>query len=254
MSLIRLNPDDVLPIIQVRVSDLAPRVLVAGDPARVERMSQQLSNVRQVGANREYVSFTGEYEGESVSVVSHGVGSAGAAAAFEELCRAGAERIIRVGTAGGMQPDVVDGEIVVATAAVRAEGLSARLVPLEYPAVADLDVSLALRSAASKVGLKAHNGIVLTADNFYPSPVLPNDQPMWRDAGVVAVEMEVAGLFTVASLNGVAAGAILAIDGNPLAADDESMAGYEPFREIVDRAVAGTITAGFDALVAPASA
>ena len=250
MTLIRLNPDDVLPIIQVKVSDLAPRVLVAGDPARVERISTQLENVRQVGSNREYVSYSGEYDGKQVSVVSHGVGSAGASAAFEELCRAGVEQIIRVGTAGGLQPDVVDGDIVVATAAVRAEGLSSRLVPLEYPAVGDLDVSLALRSAAAQSGLNVHNGIVLTADNFYPSPVLPNDQPMWRDAGVIAVEMEVAGLFTVAGLNRVAAGAVLAIDGNPLAADDESMAGYEPFREIVDQAVAGTITAGLKALTA----
>lgn len=250
MTLVRLNPEDTLPIIQVKVSDLAPRVLVAGDPARVERIAEQLTNARRVGANREYVSYTGEYEGRLVSVVSHGVGSAGAAAAFEELCRAGVERIIRVGTAGGLQPDVVDGDIVVATAAVRAEGLSARLVPLEYPAISDLDVALALRTAAANSGLNVHNGIVLTADNFYPSPVLPNDQPMWRDAGVMAVEMEVAGLFTVASLNRVAAGAVLAIDGNPLAAADESMAGYEPFREIVDQAVAGTITAGLRALIA----
>lgn len=250
MSLIRLDPEDVLPIIQVKVSDLAPRVLVAGDPARVERISTQLENVRRVGANREYVSYTGEFEGELVSVVSHGVGSAGAGAAFEELCRAGVEKIIRVGTAGGMQRNVVDGDIVVATGAVRAEGLSTRMVPIEYPAVSDLDISLALRDAAGETGLNVHAGIVLTADNFYPSPILPNDQPMWRDAGVVAVEMEVAALLTVASLNRVAAGAVLAIDGNPLAAEDESMAGYEPFREIVDRAVAGTITTGLKALIA----
>ncbi len=249
MSLVRLSPEETLPILQVRVSDLAPRVLVAGDPARVTRIAEQLDQARQVGANREYVSYTGKYQGELVSVVSHGVGSAGAAAAFEELCRAGVERIIRVGTAGGLKPEVVDGDIVVATAAVRADGLSARLVPIEYPAVADLDVSVALRAAAAQTGLNVHNGIVLTADNFYPSPVLPNDQPMWRDAGVIAVEMEVSGLLTVASLNGVAAGAVLAIDGNPLADADESMAGYEPFREIVDQAVAGTITAGLQALI-----
>lgn len=73
---------------------------------------------------------------------------------------------------------------------------------------------------------------------------------MWRDAGVIAVELEVAALFTVASLNGVRAGAVLAIDGNPLADADESMAGYEPFREIVDRAVEAAIRAGLDALIA----
>lgn len=250
MAHIRLNPEDTLPIIQVKVGDIASRVLVAGDPARVQRIAESLDDARRVGANREYVTFTGTYRGTPVSVSSHGVGAAGAGAAFEELCRAGAERIIRVGTAGGLQPDIVDGSLVVATAAVRGEGLTPRLVPLEYPAVADVDVTLALRNATANCGLDVHTGIVLTADNFYPSPVLPNDQPMWRDAGVKAVEMEVSALLTVAGLNGVAAGAVLAIDGNPLAAEDESMAGYEPFREIVDRAVDAMIRAGLDALVA----
>src|SRR5690625_6757960 len=106
MSLIRLNPDDVLPIIQVRVSDLAPRVLVAGDPARVERMSQQLSNVRQVGANREYVCFTGEYEGESVSVCSLGVGLAGSAAGVGGVCRAWWVQICFEGRPGCRKHDV----------------------------------------------------------------------------------------------------------------------------------------------------
>lgn len=250
MERIRFDADDTLPITQVRVGDLAPRVLVAGDPARVERISQLLDDVRKVGQNREYVSYTGKYNGKPVSVMSHGVGAAGAGAAFEELCRAGVERIVRTGTAGGLSPAVVDGAIVVATGAVRDEGLTARLIPLEYPAVADVDVTIALRESAQRQGVDAHTGIVLTSDNFYPSPVLPNVQPMWRDAGVIAVEMEVAALFTIASLNGVQAGAVLAIDGNPLADEDESMAGYEPFREIVDRAVDAAIRAGLEALVA----
>lgn len=246
---VRLRAEDTLPLSQIRVADLAPQVLVAGDPARVERISARLTDVRQVGANREYVSYTGAFQGTEVSVVSHGVGSAGAGALFEELCRAGAERIVRVGTAGGLQPEVVDGDLVVATAAVRGDGLSQRLIPLAWPAAADAQLTVTLRDVAARTGLRAHVGVVLTSDNFYPSPVLPNDQPMWRDAGAVAVEMEVSALLTVASLNGVAAGAVLAIDGNPLADQDESMAGYEPFRDVVDRAVEGAITAGLEALI-----
>lgn len=250
MDRIRLNDDDVLPIMQVRVGDIAPKVLVAGDPARVRRIAEILDDATEVGNNREYVTYTGTYRGERVTVASHGVGAAGAGAAFEELCRGGAQQIIRVGTAGGLQPEVLDGAIVVVTGAVRADGLTERLVPLAYPAVSDLDVTLALREASSSLDLDVHTGLALTADNFYPSPVFPNDQPMWRDVGVMAVEMEVSALLTVAGINGVAAGAIVAIDGNPLAAEDESMAGYEPFREIVDRAVQGTITAGLEALIA----
>lgn len=247
---VRLSAEDTLPLMQVKVADLAPRTLVAGDPARVERIAGMLDDARKIGSNREYLTYTGTYKGVAVNVASHGVGSAGAGVVFEELCRGGAERIIRVGTAGGLQSDIVDGDLVVAVGAIRCDGLSQRLVPLAFPAVADADVTVALRDAAKTSGLNVHTGIVLTGDNFYPSPILPNDQPMWRDVGAVAVEMEVAALLTVAAINGVPAGAILAIDGNPLAEQDESMAGYEPFREIVDKAVAGTITAGLDALVA----
>lgn len=246
---IRLGADATLPLSRVRVGDLAPRVLVAGDPARVERISALLDDVRQVGANREYVTYTGTHRGTPVSLMSHGVGSAGAGAVFEELCRGGATRIVRVGTAGGLQPEVLDGSVVVATGAVRCDGLSSRLVPLAWPAITDPEVTLALRAAAARSGLTVHEGVVLTSANFYPSPVLDNDQRLWQAAGAVAVEMEVAALLTVASLNGVAAGAIMAIDGNPLAADDESMADYAPDRAEVDRAVAGAIRAGLDALV-----
>ncbi|GAB3118502.1 nucleoside phosphorylase [Glaciibacter psychrotolerans] len=246
---VRLSPEETLPILQVKVSDLAPLTLVAGDPARVERIAALLENPRRIGANREYVTYTGTYRGTPVNVCSHGVGSAGAGVAFEELCRAGVTRIVRVGTAGGLQPDVLDGSIVVATGAVRADGLSQRMVPLGFPAVADLDVTVALRAAAAKSGVDVHTGIVLTADNFYPSPVLENDQRMWQTVGVVAVEMEVATLLTVAAINGVQAGAVVAIDGNPLANEDESMAEYQPFRDVVDTAVNAAILAGLEALI-----
>jgi uridine phosphorylase len=234
---------------QVKVPDLAPKVLVVGDPARARRVAERLEDWRLVGENREYVTFTGQYKGATVSVASHGVGAAGAAAAFEELCRGGATTIIRVGTAGGTQPEVLTGHIVVANAAVRLDGLSDRLVPAQWPAVADLDLTLALRDKAQTSGLTAHVGTVLTVANFYPSPVLPSDTPMWQQAGAVAIEMEVAALLTVAGLNRVRAGAIVAIDGNPTEEQDESMAGYNPFQEVVAKAVDGAITVGLDALV-----
>lgn len=245
---VRLNDGDVLGLSRVKVSDVGPRVIVAGDPQRAERIAQHLDNVREVGRNREYVTFSGEYRGTSVTVMSHGVGSAGAGAVFEELCRAGAEKIIRVGTAGGLQRDVVDGDLVVATAAVRGDGLSRSLVPLNYPAVAEPSLVIGLAAEASRGdhGIAVHQGIVLTSDNFYPSPVLENSQPMWREAGVLAVEMEIAALLTVASLNGVAAAAIVAIDGNPLADEDEAMSDYQPFRSIVDDAVERMIEVALD--------
>ena len=109
----------LLPCIHLAQGDIPPRVLVCGDPARAERISKRLTEARCLAQNREYWTYTGLYQGVPVAVVSHGVGSGGAAIAFESLWRAGARVIIRVGTCGGMQPEVTAGSIVVATAACR---------------------------------------------------------------------------------------------------------------------------------------
>ncbi len=246
---VTVDDDYTLPIIQVRAGDVPERVLVVGDPARVHKAATRLSDVRQLGSNREYLTVAGTFDGTEVAIASHGVGAAGAAVCFEELCRAGARRIVRSGTAGGLQPDVIDGAVVVATGAVRDEGISRHLVPLAFPAVADPELTLALQRHASGAPSGVHSGIVLTSDCFYPGPVLDVDQRQWQRAGCVAVEMELAALLVTASLHGVAAGGVLAIDGNPLAQDDTDMSDYQPFREIVDQAVDVALDAALRALV-----
>lgn len=250
MAPVRLPADAELPLLRARVSDLADRALVVGDPGRAARVAEMLDDVKQLTANREYHVYSGTYHGVPVTVASHGVGAAGAAVCFEELARGGVTRIIRSGTAGGIQPEVVDGAIVVATGAVRADGVSHQLVPTEFPAIATPELAIALRGAAQDTGLDVHTGIVLTGDMFYPSDVIPGiDHAMWQRAGIVAVEMEAAALFVIASLNGIESGAVFAIDGNPLAAKNDSMDDYDPYREIVTQAVDGALTAALDVLV-----
>ncbi|WP_082305382.1 nucleoside phosphorylase [Leucobacter japonicus] len=247
---VRLPSDAELPLLRARVSDLADRALVVGDPARAARVAERLDDVRQLAANREYHVYAGTWKGVPVTVASHGVGAAGAAVCFEELARGGVTRIVRSGTAGGIQPEVVDGAIVVATGAVRADGVSHQLVPTEFPAIATPELTIALKAAAAQTGLDVHSGIVLTGDMFYPSEVIVGvDHHAWQRAGIVAVEMEAAALFVIASLHGIESGAVFAIDGNPLAAKDEAMDGYDPYREIVTQAVDGALTAALDVLV-----
>lgn len=246
----QFDDDYLMPITRVRVGDVPARVLVVGDPARVHKAATRLADVREIGANREYVTVVGRYGGETVAIASHGVGAAGAAVCFEELCRAGAQRIIRSGTAGGLQPDVRDGSVVVATGAVREEGVSRHLVPLGFPAVADPALVLSLSDHASGSGVPVHTGIVLTSDCFYPGPVQGVDHRLWQRAGCVAVEMELAALYVTAALHGVRAGGVLAIDGNPLDENDSDMSNYAPFRDVVDRAVDAALDAALAALVA----
>ncbi len=247
----RVGPDAFLPVIGARAGDLPSSMLVVGDPARARRVAEQFDDVTDVARNREYLTITGSYRGRHVGVISHGVGAAGAAVCFEELCRGGVEHLVRAGTAGGMQPHVGDGALVIATAAVRNEGVTSQLVPLGYPAGASVDKVIALRRAAAAAADRlVEEGVVLSSALFYPHDVLGGDLELWQRAGVVAVEMEAAALFVTAALHGVEAGAILAIDGNPLAEHDDDMSGYDPDREVVRDAVDAMIVVSLDALTA----
>ena len=150
-----------------------------------------------------------------------------------------------------MQPHVVDGDLLVATGAVRDDGVSPKLVPLSFPAIADVDVLLALRAAAAGHCLDSHEGVILTSDLFYPHDVQGSRLPLWQRSGVLAVEMECAPLFVIASLHGRAAGAIVAIDGNPLGHDDQDMSHYDPDRSIVHNAISLMIDIALEALAHP---
>lgn len=241
------TPDTFMPNLGIRAGDVPERVLVVGDPARAERAATRLDGARELSRNREYVIFGGHHDGEWIGIVSHGVGSAGATVCFEELCRSGVRRLIRAGTAGALQPDIDDGTLVIATGSVREDGVTARLVPPGFPAIAELEVVLALRTAGAQTDRRVVEGVVLTSDLFYPHDVLGSDLAMWQRAGVVAVEMECSALFVTAALHGAAAGAILTVDGNPLAGADD-MSGYDPHRAVVTEAVDTMIAVAFDAV------
>jgi uridine phosphorylase len=244
------TPSTRLPILGVAADRVAPRALVVGDPARVPETAAHLDDAHELGRSREYVTWAGWFEGVEVTVASHGVGSAGAAICFEELARAGVTRVVRAGTCGGLQETVVDGDLVVGTAAVRDEGLTDRFVPAGWPAVADPRLTLALAGEARATGLRTHVGVVHTAANFYPA--LHEAEPRWRRyhrAGALAIEMELAALLVVAQLHGIAAGGILAVDGNLLAAAAD-MSDYAPEREVVSRAKQAMLVAALRVLVA----
>ena len=195
--------------------DVGRYVLLPGDPGRCEAIAAHFDNPVHVGMNREYNIYTGWLLGEKVSVCSTGIGGPSASIAMEELHNIGADTFVRVGTCGGIDLDVRSGDVVVATGAVRFEHTSVEYAPLEFPAVADLDVACALRQASRNLGLRTHTGVVQCKDSFYgqhapeKSPVyyeLLNKWESWKRLGVKASEMESAALFVVASALGVRCG------------------------------------------------
>ena len=186
-------------------------------------LAERLDNAHEAASNREYVSWNGELEGERVTVTSTGIGCPSAAIAVEELYSCGADTFVRVGTAGGMQQDVLVGDLVIAEAAVRDEGTSAQYVPLAFPAVADPDLTAAFREGARALGLRHHVGVVHSKDSFYGQreadrmPVageLAARWSAWIRAGVLCSEMEAAAIFVVARVLRARAGAIMLVAGN----------------------------------------
>jgi len=245
--------DDKLPLLQVRPADVAGRALVVGDPARAEQAAAFLGGARKVGANREYVTYTGDFAGRRVTVASHGIGAAGAGLCFEELARAGARVLIRAGTCGALADGIADGSQVIASGAVRDDGLTPRLAPPGYPAAADHRVVAALERAAGEAGVAARTGVVLTTDLFYPSPALGPSWEVWQKSRVLAVEMEAAALFVIAALHGLRAGGIFTVDGNPTRAARD-MSDYDPLRPVVDegkKAMLGVALTALTSVEAP---
>jgi len=209
--------------VNLEAGDVGEYVILPGDPGRCEKIAQYFDQPKRIASNREYVTYTGYLKGVKVSVTSTGIGGPSAAIAMEELIHVGAKTFIRVGTSGGMQVDVLGGDVVIATGAIRLDGTSKEYVPLEFPAVADFDVVGALRASAKELGLRNHTGVVQCKDNFYGQhdpksmPIsyeLLNKWEAWKRAGALASEMESATLFIVGSTRRVRVGSVLLVVAN----------------------------------------
>lgn len=196
----------------------AKYAILPGDPGRVEKIASYLDNAKYIGAQREYTTWIGEIDGEKVLVMSTGMGGASTAIGVEELVMTGVETFIRIGTCGGMNKEVIGGDIVIANGAIRAEGTSKEYVPIEFPAISDFNVTLALVRACENLKKTFHTGVVHCKDSFYGQhdpdrmPVsyqLNNQWDAWIKAGCLASEMESSTLFAVASVLGVKAGCVL---------------------------------------------
>jgi uridine phosphorylase len=172
---------------------------------------------------REYTAWLGELENETVMVMSNGIGGPSMAIAVEELYQTGVRNFLRVGTCGGMAEDVIGGDVVIATGAIRMEGTTREYLPLEFPAVAHIDVTNALIESAKKSGIRWHAGIVQCKDSFYgqhspeKSPVgyeLKEKWNAWLMAGCLASEMESAALYIISQILRARAGCICSVVHN----------------------------------------
>lgn len=188
-------------------TELAPRVLLPGDPGRALALAQHLlDKPLMFNHHRGLWGYTGTAaDGEPLTIQSTGMGGPSAAIVVEELCDLGVTRAIRVGTCGALQPALAHGELVIAAAA-RAEDGASRALGAGETVAADPALTAALRAAA---GAGAPEGAVVTTDLFYDPD--PTRAARWSAAGLLAVEMEAAAVLQVARRRGISAGVLLAV-------------------------------------------
>ena len=201
----------------------ATLAIVPGDPDRVARIAQLLDEPRALAAHREFTSWIGKLDGNSVVVCSTGIGGPSTSIAVEELAQLGVTTFLRVGTTGGIQPNVNPGDVIVTTGAVRLDGASLHFAPMEFPAVADFESTTALVAAARDSGSTTHVGITASSDTFYPGQErydtttgrvverLRGSLDEWQSMGVLNYEMESATLFTMCASSGWRAGCVAGV-------------------------------------------
>ena len=222
MSIETLQNESALYHIGCRPGEVGRYVLLPGDPGRVPIIAELLDEPKKIAHNREYITYTGKLFGEKVSVSSTGMGCPSTAIAIEELKMAGADTFIRVGTSGTMQNFIEPGDLIIAWGAIRDEYTSQQYIPLEFPAVADLDVTLALRQAARDIKVRHHIGMTQSKDSFYGQhepermPISGELQDRWKawvKGGTLCSEMEASTIFVVSSFLKCRAGGIMLAGG-----------------------------------------
>lgn len=212
---------------QLDEGDVAPYVLLPGDPGRVETVASLWDDAREIAYNREYRTYTGTYRGVPISCTSTGIGGPSTAIALEELARVGAHTFIRIGTCGTFLDSIPNGDIVIFDSAMRYDGTTDLYAPKEFPAVAHHEVLNAQIAAAADLGYATHVGVTRTTDTFYARHPHPGAsfgdywQSGWKEffpdlrrMGVAAAEMEASVVLMLPKLWGLRAGGMAVVLDN----------------------------------------
>jgi uridine phosphorylase len=198
--------------------------LMPGDPDRVDLVAAMLDNPKAVGEPRAFRSVLGKLEDEYVAVVSHGIGSPSTSIAITELAMLGVGTFIRIGTSGAIAPEIETGDVIISSGAVRLEGASRQIVPIEFPAVPHYEVMAGLLAARERLAdIRTHVGISASFDTFYEGqarrnsftglclPEFAGGVEFWRDRGVLNFEMETSLVLAQTAAYKLRGGAVQAV-------------------------------------------
>ena len=199
--------------LKVSAEDIAPSVLLVGDPARAAMVQEKLEEVRTIGKQREYLVVSGAYRGTPLTLVTTGMGAPAAAVAIEELAQVGAKNFVRMGTT--MSICAQKGQLVLAQGACRLDGTSDTYAPPMMPAVADASLYAAFRGSLDHQNARWCEGLVASVDGFYSQMVVRPERAahfpkvasleLLKSWGVLSMDMETAALYLIARYLGVRA-------------------------------------------------
>jgi uridine phosphorylase len=199
-------------------------VLLPGDPQRVPKIGQYLKQPRTLAEVREFHSLRGQYEDKNILVTSTGIGGPSTAIVIEELALLGMKNFLRIGTTGAIQPHIAPGDLIIPSGAVRLDGASRHIAPIEYPAVAHFSLVSALHQAAATSQQKVYSGVIASSDTFYQGQsrhdtflegftirTMRDQLSEMQHLGVLSFEMEAATVLTQTSCYGLRGACILGV-------------------------------------------
>jgi len=198
--------------IRAKPGDVAERAVISGDPARVVQLSGLLERCRLVNENRGFLTYTGEYDGRSITVACHGIGGPSTAIVVEELIMLGARAFVRLGSCGGLLKPMKVGDLVIATGAGYEGGTLDQYFHKKIEPKPDRGLTKLLKDSAKKQGGKFYAGTVFSSDAFFAEDLALVTASAKK--GYIAIEMECATLFGLGKLRKVKTASLLMVSDN----------------------------------------
>ena len=198
--------------LRAEAGDYAPNVLCPGDPRRAAYIAETFFDpgYRTVNEERGMLGFTGTFEGQPISVQTTGMGCPSAGIVFEELHMLGAQRLVRVGTCGGLKDGMQMGDTVIGIAATAEDLTPLRYAQIDsYAPTATFELAERAAQLSREQGATVHVGTILTSGVFYDPD--PGTFARWKRTGHIGVEMEAAMMYTVAAIKGMEALAMMTV-------------------------------------------
>jgi uridine phosphorylase len=199
--------------IDIEPGEISECVVLVENPQQCKIVADKLDNPKMLASKREYVTYNGTCKGKKLSVTSAGLGGPAASIALEELIKAGAKKLIYIGTAESVKENVKCGDLVIPTAAIRGDGTTLEYIPEEFPAISSRTVYESVITASKNSSHRIHSGIICTHDALRLNSRLANtlNKSVWKDTNIAGIEGVVSTLFVIAYLRRVKLGALLGV-------------------------------------------